>query len=131
MEKDKLIVIKFEKPNIGEEFRKQYKQIQLKYDDPLATPIMRVSVEYGPGDKKKAHTTSKAKVIQFPIKLAWAITAHKVQGQTIHDPQPVGMDIQSTFTKAQPYVMLSRTQNIDQVFLSEFFHCKRRHTLDI
>ena len=52
--------------------------------------------------------------------MAWAITSHKIQGQTIKDPKPVGMDIQTTFSKAQAYVMLGRVENLQQVYLADF-----------
>ena len=76
-------------------------------------------MEYSLGDMKKAHS-AKAKVIQFPIKLGFANTAHKYQGQTVPDPDAVGMDIESTFSKSQAYVMLGRTENIQQVYLANF-----------
>ena len=113
------IIVKFDNADVGQEHRKQYPQIQAKFSNNLATSITRVSVEYSVGDMKKAHS-AKAKVIQFPLKLAWAITSHKIQGQTIKDPKPVGMDIQTTFSKAQAYVMLGRVENLQQVYLADF-----------
>ena len=112
-----------ENPDTGRNFRKQTGYIQEKYANPLATPISRVSVEYSLGKQNKGHE-AKAKVIQFPLKLAWAITAHKVQGQTIKSPKPVAMDLQSTFTKAQAYVMLGRTENLQQIYLDDFDNSK-------
>ena len=79
-----------------------------------ATPIRRVSLEYSNSTLSKEHT-AKVKLIQFPIRLAWAITAHKIQGQTIKHPRPVGIDINSTFGQgqaSQAYIMLGRTENL-------------------
>ena len=117
------IVVEFDNKETGQNFRKQSSHLQEKYQNPLATPISRVSVEYSLGKQNKGHA-AKAKVIQFPLKLAWAITAHKVQGQTIKSPRPVAMDLQSTFTKAQAYVMLGRTENLQQIYLDEFDNSK-------
>ena len=58
-----------------------------------------------------------ATVVQFPLKLAFAITAHKVQGQSILHPTQVAMDLESVFAPAQAYVMLSRVQSIDQLYI--------------
>ena len=46
-----------------------------------------------------------------------AITAHKVQGQTFAFPLKVSMDINSVFEAGQAYVMLSRVQCIDQLYI--------------
>ena len=56
---------------------------------------------------KKAGS-SQATVIQFPLKLAHAITAHKIQGQTIPKPLKVALDIASIFDDAHAHVMLIR-----------------------
>ena len=113
------IIVEFDNADTGLNFRTQFGHIQEKYPNVLATPISRVSVEYSIGKQHKGHE-AKAKVVQFPLKLAWAITAHKVQGQTIKSPRPVAMDLQSTFTKAQAYVMLGRTENLQQIYLADF-----------
>ena len=60
---------------------------------------------------------SMATVVQFPIRLAHAITAHKIQGNTIPFPAKVLVDLSSVFEPAQAYVMLSRVQCIDQVYI--------------
>ena len=58
-----------------------------------------------------------ATVIQFPVRLAHAITAHKVQGQTFVSPATVAMDLSSVFEPGQAYVMLSRVQCIEQLYI--------------
>ena len=66
-------------------------------------------------------------MIQFPIRLAWAITAHKIQGQTIKLPRSVGIDINTTFGQgqaSQAYVMLGRTENLQQLYMSDFDESK-------
>ena len=60
---------------------------------------------------------STATVIQFPIRLAHGVTAHKFQGQTITAPKTVSLDLKSVFDPAQAYVMLSRVQSLEQVFI--------------
>ena len=60
--------------------------------------------------RKKGLISSTAKLIQYPIVLAWAVTVHKFQGQTVASPQKVVIDLRSVFEAAQAYVMLSRVQ---------------------
>ena len=47
----------------------------------------------------------------------YAVTVHKVQGATVQAPATVIMDIDSTFEPAMCYVMLSRVQQLEQVFI--------------
>ena len=56
-------------------------------------------------------------LLQF--KLAWAITAHKIQGQTIAKPRKLVVDLRRVFEAAQAYVMLSRVQELDQLIIVE------------
>ena len=63
--------------------------------------------------------STTAKSIQFPLVLAWAVTVHKFQGQTVKKPQKVVIDLRTIFEAAQAYVMLSRVQEIEQLFILE------------
>ena len=62
---------------------------------------------------RAGHVGSSALVIQFPVKPAHAITAHKIQGQTIPWPSKVVLDLNSVFEDAQAHVMLSRAQRLE------------------
>jgi len=53
--------------------------------------------------------------IQYPIKLAWAATIHKCQGQTFNN---VAIDLhEGAFSHGQTYVALSRAKSIEGVHL--------------
>ena len=112
---DKLIV-KFNNENSGKESRKKHPGISAKY--PGGTIIERVSFKY-PISKKSKEASTQATLIQFPLKLAHSITTHKIQGSTISKPAIVALDIESCFEPAQAYVMLSRVQEINQIFIIE------------
>jgi ATP-dependent DNA helicase PIF1 len=54
----------------------------------------------------------------FPLRLAWAMTIHKIQGATLSMAE---MDIgKSIFEKGQTYVALSRVQSLHGLYLSDF-----------
>ena len=66
---------------------------------------------------KNTKASNTAKVVQFPMRLCFATTAHKFQGQTVVKPNKIGVDLKSVFAAAQGYVMLSRVQSIEQLFI--------------
>ena len=53
--------------------------------------------------------------IQYPLKLAWAATIHKCQGQTF-DEVAIDLD-EGAFTHGQTYVALSRAKTIEGIHL--------------
>ena len=59
--------------------------------------------------------------IQFPLKLSFACTAHKMQGSTVLKPDSLAIDLTSVREPAQGYVMLSRIQAIIQLFILNIF----------
>ena len=110
---DKLIV-KLQNIKAGRQNRQNHPGLASRY--PKCVIIERVSNQYTLR-KKGGVIGTTATVIQFPVKLAFAITAHKIQGQTILSPMTVALDIESIFEDAQAHVMLSRVQQLDQVFI--------------
>lgn len=60
---------------------------------------------------------------QVPLLLAYAMSANKCQGQTI--TCNVVADIGSSFTWGMAYVMLSRVQSMDQLYLTSY----KRHVI--
>ena len=110
---DKLVV-KLNNKSAGKQNRSKHPGLAARYPDCVF--LERVSNQYTLR-KKSGDVSSTATVIQFPVKLAFAITAHKIQGQTIMCPTKVVLDINSAFEDGQAHVMLSRVQRIEQVYI--------------
>lgn len=52
--------------------------------------------------------------VQFPLKLAWALTIHKAQGMTLGRAE---IDVADSFEFGQVYVALSRLRGLDGLWL--------------
>lgn len=78
------------------------------------TPVVRTN------DGRKIYVSSdewaieddgkvRAKIVQLPLRLAWAITIHKSQGMSLDAAE---IDLSKTFTFGQGYVALSRLRTL-------------------
>ena len=112
------LIIKFEKDSVGEEKRRSCPDIVRKF--PGGTAIEKINFSFSISKSKKS-VINTANVIQFPVKLAFACTAHKIQGSTIAKPLKEVINVGDTRGAAMIYVMLSRVCSISQLFILDNF----------
>ena len=110
------VIVRFENKCQGELKRSRDKKTEDLY--PECTAIEKVMYQYSLGRKITA-VSNTAKLLQFPLKLCFATTSHKFQGQTVVKPQKLIVDLRTVFAAAQAYVMLSRVQSIYQLYILE------------
>ena len=73
------VVVKFDSEKVGMEQRKIHTKIADKYKGSNGTPIFRQRTRYFLSSSKGKTHAVQATVYQFPIKVAFAITGHKMQ----------------------------------------------------
>lgn len=115
-EKVTCIVVAFDDPEAGEK-QKQH-PIAQEFIELNGCPTFQVKQEYTRRGKGKK---SRGSLVQFPLQLAWASTAHKLQGDTI----PMGKDLvvhgHKRMPKSMGYVMLSRCSNVENLYIASSF----------
>ena len=93
------LIVKFDNAKAGNESRKRHPNYAKKY--PAGTVITKMEREYTLSKTAKTAIASTAKLVQYPLILAFAVTVHKVQGQTIERPLKCVVDLRSVFEGAQ------------------------------
>ena len=116
------IIVSFDDDTAGIAQREKYRGSRFiqNYKDTNGTPILRQEVDISiPKGKGKSSHTATSKITQFPIRLFYASTAHKMQGQTLKS----GCKVVIHWTKKMQreegmgYVMLGRSERIDDIFI--------------
>lgn len=92
--------------------------MKVKFPDDTVVDVLRETwdnIRYKwDAEKKKVIEESIGSFVQYPVKLAWAITVHKSQGLTF---EKVIADVGESFTHGQVYVALSRCTSFQGLLL--------------
>jgi hypothetical protein len=118
------IIVQFDQDFVGVEHRANHQGLAEKYKNVNGTPIFRKDLSYNVGAGKKAHN-AQAKIVQFPLRLAWASTAHKMQGQTVKAGTKVVLHWSSRFPNGMFYVMLGRSQRLEDILIAGHYDEKQ------
>ena len=93
--------------------------IKRKYPGRNVTHIEKLEVNFSQSSRDRDYASSGGVAVNFPLKLCFAATAHKVQGLTVKYPQSMILDMHCRLQCAMVYVMLSRVQSLSQLFILE------------
>ena len=95
------VIVEFDDPRAGAEARRRNPMMSKKY--PNGTVIKKKEHDYALG-RDNGMLSSTAKLIQFPLVLAWGVTVNKFQGSTVKSPQIILADLKTVFDQAQKYL---------------------------
>ena len=70
-------MVRFDNENVGQNLRRKLRFLAAVTNIKELTPIEKVTVSYTLGKVSKNHA-ARASFQQIPLKLSWALTAHKV-----------------------------------------------------
>ena len=109
------IIVSFDDPSAGKLQREHYSRISSKYKDVNGTPIERHELQCQPT------ATIRYKILQFPLRLSYASTAHSMQGMTVKTGSKLVVHFSKKFQDGMAYVMLSRCEKLQDMYISGDF----------
>ena len=121
--KVKAVVIVFDDESSGEQQRREHQKDSAPYEKQKGTPIYKLDLEHllkGSLRSMKSHG-ARGTTSQFPLRLSWASTCHKLQGITIKEGSNliVHGNKKKKIPKNMFYVMFSRCASLDNLYLDE------------
>ena len=109
------VIVAFDSEKCGREQRAKYPTLSEKYKNENGTPIMKHELWYCIESTRGKKFAARASVYNFPLKLSWANTAHKMQGLTVKAGSKLICHWNTRLTPGMAYVMLGRSQLLETV----------------
>ena len=104
------VLVEFDNPKVG---IKAKRLSHYRDNHPNAVPVTRHEIGFDIGKRKCVNATRR----QFPLKLCWASTIHKVQGLTT---ESIVVSFEGRFFAGQAYVALSRVKTLKGLYILNF-----------
>ena len=119
------LIVKFDNPKFGAKQRSSHPVQAGPYKSVNGTPLFKQNLRYRPpkAGGKKHH--AEVSVLQFPLKLSWANTAHKIQGQSFKAGSKIVIHWHKWLPRAMAYVMCSRCQLLEDMYIAGKFDPKK------
>lgn len=116
---EEFIMVEFDDESCGEQQRQKFHRVssKTKYQNKRATPIPRHELEHVPRTFKGLNSSIRCKIIQFPLKLSWASTAHSMQGVTVKKGSKLVIHWHNRFIEGMAYVMLGRCERLQDIHI--------------
>ena len=127
------IIVVFDDPETGldQMANHQWDENIRQYQNQRGVPIFRHNLMYQAPYRKNYKTHgAMCQVKQFPLKSAWASTAHKVQGITIKKGTNVVIHGHERIPNGMYYLMLSRVEEMEQIYIGRQNHYFKILSLD-
>ena len=105
------VLVKFDNAKVGRNARQQSSFDMSGFSADII-PIVRVEVSFSPNDNNLKVTRR-----QFPFRLCWACTIHRVQGATL---PKIAISFERGLRSGQAYVALSRSKTLDGIYIKGF-----------
>ena len=113
------VMVEFDDPKDGRNRRLSLSEdIKRKYPGKIVTHIEMLEVNFSQG-RDRDYASVGGLACNFPLRLCFAATGHKLQGVTVKDPTPLIVDMHCYLQSAAVYVMLSRVQCLNQLYVLE------------
>ena len=128
------LYVHFFENKVGKEKRKNcflspyLKILKKKYPEKLPTPVDKLEFRYSLTNDRNS---SENIAINFPLRLCFAATGHKCQGKTVKKPEKLVVHLKHVFEPAQAYVILSRVQCLNQLYIKNGLYPEKIYASDL